>query len=437
MKRKFKISLLLSLMSVMSLFIFTGCKLGVTKQELLDRYDLTSCITYYVNADKATFEPIKATERKIYYKTGQVPYDIPDYKISYENHDFEGWYEIECDKDGNPIPEKDFVDKDGKVTHSAYTLTTEKADFTKPMEEGEHRYYAAKWVTRTKVKVKIVLDDVNGKVPLDKEGISGAYFSPLEGKEEVSHLDEILSFSYDGSSGALATISDDLLPVKDKAYTFVAYYADEACKTPVQWPIQEQEEDVYLYAKYITGKWTVLDSSSDVRQMINQSGSSSARFYLACDLDCSTLTVSPMAKFACELQGNGFKIKGLTVNRANNDTKKTSIFGQITETAIINNVTFEDLTFKCNFNQNPDMQDYYYLFNSLSASAEIENVTISGSMLMYNYDRDDVLLTNVKEGINYVFGGYTTDQEYLTQSQGKGFIFAELPKVETDLKSYA
>ena len=90
MKRKFKISLLLSLMSVMSLFIFTGCKLGVTKQELLDRYDLTSCITYYVNADKATFEPIKATERKIYYKTGQVPYDIPDYKISYENHDFEG-----------------------------------------------------------------------------------------------------------------------------------------------------------------------------------------------------------------------------------------------------------------------------------------------------------------------------------------------------------
>ena len=97
-------------MSVMSLFIFTGCKLGVTKQELLDRYDLTSCITYYVNADKATFEPIKATERKIYYKTGQVPYDIPDYKISYENHDFEGWYEIESDKDGNPIPEKDFVD---------------------------------------------------------------------------------------------------------------------------------------------------------------------------------------------------------------------------------------------------------------------------------------------------------------------------------------
>ena len=83
------------------------------------------------------------------------------------------------------------------------------------------------------------------------------------------------------------------------------------------------------------------------------------------------------------------------------------------------------------------MQDYYYLFNSLSASAKIENVTISGSMLMYNYDRDDVLLTNVKEGINYVFGGYTTDQEYLTQSQGKGFIFAELPKVETDLKSYA
>ncbi|MBQ8429774.1 MAG: hypothetical protein IJX30_06755 [Clostridia bacterium] len=436
MKRKSRISLLLSLMALASLFIFTGCKLGVTKQEILDRYDLSSCITYYVNADKATFEPIAATERNIYYKTGQTPYVIPESKISYENHIFDGWYEIQCDGNGAPIPVETFKDKDGNVTHSSYTLTQE-ADFS-PMEEGEHRYYAAKWLTRTRVRVQLVLDDENAKVVIDKEKVSGDFFAPIQDKEEVAHGDEIMTFSYDGSSGTLPSFTAKL-PVKDNSHTFVAYYADEACTTPVAWPIKEQEEDVYIYAKYITGKWTVINSTSGVTQLFNQIGSAKARFYLACDVDCSILAggISAATKVACEIQGNGFALKNLTVTRNNGDgeVNKTSIFGQITETAVLNNIRFENLTFECKFNQKPDMQNYYYLFNSLDKAAKIENVTISGSMLMYNHD--GVLLTNVKEGKNFIFGGYETDQAYLTETNGKGFSFTQTLVVETEKKSYA
>lgn len=438
MKRRSKISLLISLISLSSLFILTGCKLGITKQEIMDKYDLTAQITYFVNGEKATFEPIAATERDIYYQTGQIPYAIPESKISYQGHIFDGWYEVEC-KNGQPVPLETFKDDKGNVTHSTYTLT-QKVDFEKsPMEEGEHRYYAAKWLTRTKVKVKLVVDDKDAKVTIDKQKVKGEYFSPILDKETVSHGDEIMSFSYDGSTGTLPSFTAKL-PVKDNAYTFVAYYEDEACTTPVSWPIQEQEEDVYIYAKYITGKWTVINSANGVTQLFDQMGSAQARFYLTSDIDCSSLgeSIKPVAKLACQIQGNGFALKNLKVVRSNDNLDKTSIFGEITSTAVLNNVRFENLTFECKFSKSSDMNNYYYLFNSLDKAAKITNVSISGSMLMYNEDREEISLPNLKADpcVNYLFGGYETDEAYLTETKGEGFSFISPIELKLGLKSY-
>ena len=436
MKRKRKISLLISLMALASLFIFTGCSLGTSKEEILDRYDLTAQITYYVNGEKATFEPIAATERDIYYQAGQIPYAIPESKITYEGHIFDGWYEVEC-KNGNPVPVETFKDDEGNVTHSTYTLT-QKVDFEKsPMQEGEHRYYAAKWLTKTRVKVKLVVEDKDAKIAIDKEKIKGEFYSPIMEKDTISHGDEIMSFSYDGSTGTLPSISAKL-PIKDNAYTFIEYYADEACTKPVAWPIQEQEEDVYIYAKYIEGKWTVISSTKEVKQFFDQIGDSKARFYLMNDVDCSSLaTITAATKFACELQGNGFTLKNLKINRPNDQLTKTSIFGEITSTAVLNNVRFENLTFACKFGKKQDINKYYYLFTSLDKAAKISNVAVSGGMLMYDEERPEILLPNLRESLeNYLFGGYATDEAYLTESGGTGFSILGEISVELGLASY-
>lgn len=440
MKRKSKISLLISLIALASLFVLTGCKLGTSKEEIQDKYNLTAQVTYYVNGEKATFEPIAATERDIYYPTGQIPYDIPASKISYKDHIFDGWYEVEC-KNGKPVVLEPCIDDKGNVTHFTYKLT-QKVDFdkkAKPMEEGEHRYYAAKWLTKTKVKVKLVLDDKDAKVAIDQQKLKGDFFSPILDKTTVSHGDEIMSFSYDGATGTLPSFTAKL-PVKDNAYTFIAYYEDEECTKPVVWPIQEQEEDVYIYAKYITGKWTIVNSTNSVTQLFDQIDSQSARFYLTCDIDCSSLgdSIQPVTKVACELQGNGFALKNLKVVRGNDaiSQSKTSIFGEIASTAVWENVRFENLTFECKFSKASDMQTYYYLFNSLDKLAKITNVSISGSMLMYDEGRTDIPLLNLREPrVNFLFGGYETDEAYLTETNGQGFSFISPITLELGLKS--
>ena len=337
-----------------------------------------------------------------------------------------------------PVPVETFKDDKGNVTHSTYTLTQE-VDFEKsPMIEGEHRYYAAKWLTKTKVKVILAVDDQSAKVAIDKQQLKGDYFSPVLEKDTVSHGDEIMSFSYDGATGTLPSISAKF-PVKDNAYTFIGYYADEACTKPVSWPIQEEETDVCIYAKYITGNWTIVNSTNGVKQMFNQMGNAKARFYLTNDIDCSSLSgvIKPVRKVACELQGNGFALKDLNVIRPNDDASKTSIFGEITSTAVLNNVRFENLTFECKFSKAQDTENYYYLFNVLDKSAKITNVAISGKMMMYNDDRTDILLSNLQEPrTNYLFGGYATDEAYFTESNGAGFSVIGEIGVELGLKAY-
>ncbi len=462
MKQKFKISLVLSLIMLALVFVLGGCTLQKTKEQIMAENNLTAQVTYYINGydekngklSKANFDPSKLAEISLYYTTGSVPYNIQEKQgaisVVFDKHTFVGWYEVECDENGKPIVEHEFTetDKNGKETkYYTYKLAGE-ATFS-PLQEGERRHYAAKWETDTHVNVNLVLHgEEEGELPIDTAAYTGekkyeAYeYEPLKGQETIANGGLLLRYSY--RNGTVGAMSPDIVPVKDKAYTFVGYYTDEACTQPIPQSIAQEETDVTVYAQYIKGSdWVVVStaagSANSVEQIVKQASNAKARFILSNDIDCSQLkassgnSLSAIGGFACEVQGNGFTLKNLTLEKGQSGAQK-SLLGAIRKTAIIADITFENLTFSAKFKRQSDYNEYYFLFTSLHEEATVKNVKVNGgNMVMYN-DVEYVPLVNVKEKINYIFGGYETDEAYTTQSNGEGFSVIGEITIKTEQK---
>ena len=108
MKRKFKNKLLIILTVLASLFIFGGCTLGETFEEILSTRDLNPYVTYYANG--GIFED-KKSEKNIYYKIGSGVLNIAEtsnttsgtVKVNRDGYTLLGWYFVELDEEGKPI----------------------------------------------------------------------------------------------------------------------------------------------------------------------------------------------------------------------------------------------------------------------------------------------------------------------------------------------
>ncbi len=429
MKRRLKYTLLLLLIALMSLFVLAGCSLGETKQGLLDKYDLVAQVTYYANGEKASFTPGSETrEKNIYFPEGVQPYVITEETkigVQYENYIFDGWYEVELDVDGKPITIESFKDAEGKISHYTYKLG-DKVDLSKiTLKKGDHLYVAAGWVTDTCVQVKLVHDgDKTAKIPLDVNKVTSAN-SPVYQKEHVVYGDVIRIANYTASTGELATISANPLYVKDSAYTFLAYYADEACTQPVQWPLKKQETDTVIYAKYIEGDWTIVSTAKDVKDMFSATGKNE-HYWIASDIDCSETKVQAKVTFACEIQGNGHTISGLTVERGSSSSS-TSMFGTIKETAKIENLHFVGL--KLEFTFKPGTYSVYFVFNAMEEGATVTNVTLQGNMNIYHGANTSFVNLDKEVVDNCLYGGYETDAAYEAETDGNAFSFTEKPEI--------
>ena len=435
MKRKLKYTLLLLLMVLLAVFTIGGCTFGETKEGLLDKYDLTAQVTYYANAEKASFTPGSETrEKNIYYPAGVQPYEITETTkigIKNDNYLFDGWYEVELDAEGNPITVETFTDAEGKISHYSYQLG-DRVDLSKvTLQAGDHLYVAAGWVTDTCVQVKIVHDgDKSAQIPLDASKVTSAT-SPVYQKDYVVYGDVIRIANYTASTGELETISANPLYVKDSAYTFVAYYADEACTQFVEWPLKKQENDTVIYAKYIKGDWTIVSTAKEVKDMFGATGSKE-HYWILSDIDCSTISVQAKVTFACEIQGNGHTLTGLTVTRAQGAASTaTSMFGTISKTAKIENLHFRDL--KLEFTFKPGSYSTYFVFNKLEEGAVITNVTLQGQWKIYNGASTDFMNLKQEPFSNYLYGGYESDSAYEEATGGNGFSFTEKPTLEKDL----
>ncbi len=402
MKKKAKSKFILLLACLACLFLFGGCSIGETLDEALENRNLTAQVTYYVN-DGTT------TKRDIYYTDGSKALNIKNDtitngKVEIENgsYEFRGWYYAVLDGEGKLV----YEDADKKI----YKLG-EPVDFSVPLKSGDHWQVVAKWSARVALQVKLVLDDPTAQIPVDvAEG---------EPAKNYKNGDLVQTRQYGTDDRIVKPSGSAYEPFKKKGkgYTFVEYYADEACTEFVQWPIvkeEGQEQDAVIYAKYIEGNWSIIDSADDVTEMLSSFGSGK-RFYFIKDIDATGVTFSPNVDgiFNDEIQGNGFSISNLTVRKNELKANNTvSLFGNIEGSAKIENLTMDGLTITYGFTSAP--ADAYFAFTSLAADATITNVRLSGTMQVREPSGSPVTTG--------LFGGYATDDEYLTESGGTGFI---------------
>ena len=384
MRKRLKCKLIALGAALASLFILGGCKLGESLADVKTKYALTSQVTYYANG--GLFEQTKSV-KNLYYKADTKAIDItPDSKIAnislkYDGFDFLAWYHAETDENGEIV----YADEEKTVPVMSDTL----ADFSKPLENGEHWTLVADWAKQARVNFILVSDDL-----ADGESVK------FDDEKSVANEELIREYKFEGDS--LRKIkADNFLPAEDSGYTFVQLYKDKECTpeslmTDSDWPIARTETDVNLYAKYIKGTWSILETADDVEDMFGAEGelySASKRYYQIADIDCADVQIDPNASFNCEWQGNGFKIKNLTVKKesiGNNST--VSFFGKIGASAKIENVTFEDINVQYVTALEGESKTFYIntylLFESIKAGAAVQNVKFDGKMRVVFWDND-------------------------------------------------
>ena len=190
------------------------------------------------------------------------------------------------------------------------------------------------------------------------------------------------SFSYQDGVVNTATLAP--FEAKNKSHTFVQYYSDEACTQNVEWPIERDEEnDIYIYVKYITGNWKVLKTSNDVWEMFVDSPFAGVGYYLLNDITYTDGEVESLSArgFDYKFYGNGHTISGLSISQRVNTVnvlKNFSVFGNLGANADIRDITFENLNVSFNINGSGEIQANY-LFNAANENAKLENVKASGT----------------------------------------------------------
>ena len=424
MKKRLKSIWMILLATVAAAFVFVGCSLGETEEEARKNRNVTTSVTYYANG--GTFSSNKKSECVLWYATGSLPLNIGIHstssgsigktgEITRENYEFAGWYYVELDGEGNPI-----LEDEGK---GVYRLTDTKVDFSVAMEADSPWYVGARWKKNTKVNVQLVCDE-GVKIPVDQNGLEeGEYGYGVDFKNG----DIVMELAYSKASG------EDWIVDWDSQYEpfnaandelqFVEYYVDEACTQAVEWAkLKQGESDVTIYAKYIDSEWIVVKNASGVKEMLS-SPKAGSRFWVAKNISASSVTKLTLSTstFNCEIQGNGFTISDMPISQSSigNTATALSLFGKIGVKAVIENLTFENLTVTCGV-KTGCKPTIYAIFTSLAEGAQISNVRVSGTITLDL--GSNASCPNLEQGTNKYYGGYEYDADYVAESEGRGFV---------------
>ena len=124
-----------------------------------------------------------------------------------------------------------------------------------------------------------------------------------------------------------------------EGYVFAGWYFDAEYTTRYffDYPLTEATT---LYAKFYDttlGEYTVI---SNVEQLMAIKDDPTAKYLLACDINCKGETLAPIDEFSGEIEGNGYKIHNFSIN----ETADTVGFIR-TNKGAVRNLSFEDFIF--------------------------------------------------------------------------------------------
>lgn len=128
-------------------------------------------------------------------------------------------------------------------------------------------------------------------------------------------------------------------------YTFYDYFLDEACTEPVAWPLTLAEGDrVTLYTKWLEGDVLILREPSDLSKLAAYAGKT---VWLDNDIDVSKSRAGfpTLTEFSGHFIGNGHTLKNIEKTvRMKNTAPVFGLFGTLKSGAVIEDVTFENVT---------------------------------------------------------------------------------------------
>ncbi len=193
-------------------------------------------------------------------------------------------------------------------------------------------------------------------------------------------------------------------PMLDFGKTYDKIYSDEA-KTDMLHNVDPQSDDtVYetkllehsgnfnketatledpvmkIYCDTVDGVWYEVDSA----EQFVKNPSPSANYVLKCDLDFADVAWPEnftRGNFEGSIKGNGFSIKNVTIEQNNSSVVNFGMFGQLTGKALLENVTFDNVTVKILEGSRAQATSFGILAGSISADATVSNVILQNSKL--------------------------------------------------------
>ena len=135
-----------------------------------------------------------------------------------------------------------------------------------------------------------------------------------------------------------------------------------------------------LYIDWTEGEWYHI---YNVEQFLDNA-SVTGNYVLHADLDFSGQiwpTVLMYGNFSGSIQGNGHTISNVEIAQTNNSKVNAGLFGQLTETAALTDLTFENVTFTIKAGTRMVGTNFGLLAGTISGEAVLENVSIAESCL--------------------------------------------------------
>ncbi len=396
MKKRWKWKLIAFFAVLASLLLLGGCKFQYTLDEKREETGMNACVTYYTNGNGAYFGT-DVTMKKLYFSEGAVAINIGVDTVTNgaiptptkTNYSLVGWYEAKTDSEGKAL-----LDSNGDVV-----LQSESFDFSQRLKDGDDIVLYAKWKKNVSVNVYLVCPEITPDAP----------FTLKDGNTVLQNNALLKSYDYQSGKRPMPKTAPEAI-----GYTAFEYYTDVECKQVVQWPIVDDNsgEDCNIYLKYIKGDWTILKTAENVKSMFETTATTN--YYLANDIDFGNNEVKCLSTFNSNLQGNGYTIKNLTVYSGEIKDVTVSTFGQLTGNAKMENVTFENLTFKCTLGSNVHAKAFVFC-SSIAETVTINNVALTGQITMKITREKSGILDNMERGgewyfENVLFGGFETDQ---------------------------
>lgn len=420
MKKRLITKILLLITAISCSLAFTACVGEISFEDYRKQNEIYSDVYYYANG--GTFDSSSSVSVKwlgLSYHDGVTTSPVIDIteeteKVSVKRTDYiiEGWYYAELDESGEVV----WADEEQTIPKA----TDEKAEFPFFVEKNTTVYLVAKWKEDVKVEIYLVSDadvicnekDENGKDVKDEDG------NTIEKSYKNGELIATKNF------GRFTTLSITNDPIASTNSTYLQIYANKECTEKIDKIEKPEVGNVKVYAKYKEGKWTLVSTAADVRNMFNDLNTENNKYYLLNDIDCLTnngkLSCPSPSTFRGIIQGNGYTVSNIQFTKSNaiGQGETACALGKLCATASVSNLTLKDID--VSYSVKASGTKVFALFGSVEENVpktafsdfKVENITLTIKVSKDN-KIDNIGENGEYSQSNILFGGYSTDEEFL------------------------